>query len=64
MPEIYNEFHLHFYMHVTFYHFSRSDDHFYLSRESLLSNLVPHEYNESLVLRLEELIERSLYFGV
>ena len=64
MPEIYNEFHLHFYIHVTLYHFSGSDDQFCLSRNSLLSNLVRQNYNESLVLRLDKLIERPLYFGV
>ena len=64
MPEIYNEFHLHFYVHVTLYHFSGSDDQFCLSRNSLLSNLVRQNYNESRVLRLDKLIERPLYFGV
>ena len=62
--EIYKEFHLHFYLHVTLYHFSGSDDQFCLSRNSLLSNLVRQNYNESLVLRLDKLIERPLFFGV
>ena len=53
MPEIYNEFHLHFYVHATLYHFSGSDDQFCLSRNSLLANLVRQNYNESLVLRLD-----------
>lgn len=64
MPEIYNEFNLHFYIHVTLYHFSGSDDQFCLSRNSLLSNVVRQNYNESLVLRLDKLIERPWYFGV
>ena len=64
MPEIYDKFHLHFYLYVTLYHFSGSDDQFCLSRNSLLSNLVRQNYNESLVLRLDYLIECSLYFGV
>lgn len=64
MPEIYNECHFHFDVHVTLYHFSGSDDHFCLSRNSLLSNVVRQNYNESLVLRLDKLIEPSLYFGV
>ena len=53
MPEIYNECHLHFYIHVTLYHFSGSDDQFCLSRNSLLSNVVRQNYNESLVLGLD-----------
>ena len=64
MLEIYNEFDLHFCIHVTLYRFSGSDDQFCLSRNSVLSNLARQNYNESLVLRLDKLIEHSLYLGV
>ena len=64
MLEIYNEFDLHFYIHVTLYRFSGSDDQFCLSSNSVLSNLTRQNYNESLVLRLDKLIEHSLYLGL